>query len=748
MTNTLKKQYATKCPFGGTRVTGLQGSGPNLDDWYPDRLRVEILNSPSAKADPYSKDSHFDYTEAFNKLDYWQLKEDLNKFMTTSQPWWPADYGNYGPQMIRTTWHSAGTYRIADGRGGLGNGLQRFLPLDSWLDNGNTDKTRRLLWPIKQKYGDNISWADLIALAGNVALENMGVKTSGFAGGRLDAWENDNATYWGDEMNPLGRESRWQDKDGEHDLANPLGDADNELIYVNPEGPNANGDPHLSANEIRQTFGRMAMNDEETAALIAGGHTFGKSHGAVSADNMGPPPGKSSIENQGLGWINSAGSGNAEFTVTNGCEGSWTQNPTTWDKEYLVNLLDLEWEQTRSPAGALQWTPKAGSDKNETPDAHIKGKTHPLMMFTSDIALKVDPSYNKILTKWRNSDETVFFKAFSEAWYKLIHRDLGPKSRYLGPEIPKEDRIWQDIIPEPKTPLIDNKDIDTLKSEISAITGIEDNAFARAAWAAASTYRGSDKRGGVNGARIRLAPQKDWEINRPEELAKVISALEGVQSKFNSSQKEKEVSLADLIVLAGNVDIEKAAKKAGFDVTVPFHPGRGDSTLEQTDVESFEWLKPVVDGFRQYQLKQFNLPTESFLIDRANLLSLTAPEMTVLIGGARALNFNYDGSDLGILTKRPGALTNDFFVNLLTMDTKWTPVDEHKIKFEGTNRYTGEHQWNATRTDLIFGHHAQLRATAEVYGASTGQERFVKDFVAAWAKVTELDRFDLHRNVV
>lgn len=744
----LIQDTGAKCPFRGTRVRGVDGVGRTLNNWYPERLRVEILDKPAPNANPYPSD--FNYTAAFLELDYYQLKEDLHHWMSDSQSWWPADYGHYGPQMIRTTWHSAGTYRIADGRGGLGQALQRFLPLSSWDDNGNTDKTRRLLWPIKQKYGDNISWADLIALAGNVALESMGVKTVGFGGGRLDAWESDFETYWGSEKLMLGRDQRWAGSPNEtyYDLENPLADSEYGLIYVNPEGPAGNPIPSQSAREVRETFQRMAMNDEETVALIAGGHTFGRSHGAVSKQFVGPPPENTSIEYQGLGWINSYGSGNAEFTTTNGCDGSWTQNPLVWNKEYLHNLLDHEYKLVTSPAGAHQWTTVNYNQNLTTPDPHIRNLSHPLMMFTSDIALKVDPKYNAILKEFHDSPEEVFSKAFSEAWYKLIHRDMGPKTRYLGPEVPTTNHIWQDPIPAINYTLVNSTDVVWLKDTIMNNTKLDPIAFARVAWASASTHRVSDKRGGANGARIALAPMKDWEINRPEELKAVLGELEDVRTRFNQMNATKKISLADIIVLAGGSSIEQAAHKGGIkNLTVPFTPGRNDALQNDTDVESFEWLHPVMDGFRNFESGNFSIPAEFFLVDRAALLGLTAPELTVLIGGMRTLNMNWDQSDLGIFTNRPGTLSNDFFVNLLTMDVKWIPLDDNKSRFDGVDRSTGEHKWYATRSDIIFGQQDQLRAVAEVYGSTTtGNARFVNDFVVAWNKVMMLDRFDVNRN--
>jgi len=728
-----------KCPFLGTRIEGVEGTGPTLDFWYPERLRVEVLNNPSERADPYGPS--FNYTDAFLSLNYTELKQDLNDWLTTEQEWWPADYGNYGPQQVRTTWHSAGTYRIFDGRGGLGHALQRFLPINSWTDNANTDKTRRLLWPIKQKYGDKLTWADLIALAGNVALENMGVHTVGFGGGRNDAWQVDAETYWGSEKMMLGRK-RWEhgnsSSNSTTDLANPFANSENGLIYVNPEGPAGNPDPYKSAMEVRTTFSRMAMSDEETVALIAGGHSFGKSHGGVPQSNVGPPPENASIEYQGLGWINSYRSGNAEYTTTNGIEGSWIQSPLQWNKEYLYNLLDNNWTTTHSPAGSVQWRPTSLTDNNTTPDAHIPGKRNPIMMMTSDVALKVDPSYNKILRHFRDSNETVFFTAFAEAWYKLIHRDMGPHNRLFGPEVPKEPRIWQDPIPERDYEVINSTDVTQLKALILNSTKLNPVEFARAAWASASTHRVSDHRGGANGARISLEPQVNWEVNRPDQLKKVLSELKTIQKNFN-----KTVSLADLIVLAGSAAIEKAVHNGGFaNLTVPFTPGRMDAYANQTDVPTFEWLHPVMDGFRNFETGNFTTPAEFFLIDRAHLLGLSSPQLTALIGGARAINLNWDDSQLGVFTHKNNTLSNDFFVNLLDMRTKWIPLDDEKTRFEGVNRANGTHEWYATRTDLIFGHNDQLRADAEVYAGNN--TRFVHDFISAWNYVMNLDRYDIN----
>lgn len=734
----------SSCPFRGTRVEGLTGTGPTLEDWYPNRLRVEILGHPSPRSNPY--ENEFNYTEAFSKLDLDQVKQDLRDWMTDSQSWWPADYGNYGPQMVRTTWHNAGTYRIADGRGGVHEALQRFLPISSWIDNANTDKTRRLLWPIKQKYGASLSWGDLIVLAGNIALENMGVKLVGYGGGRVDAWEDDTDTYWGSELTMLGRNLRWKGAFNESyfDLANPLANTEQALIYVNAEGPGGIPDPLGSAREIRESFRRMAMDDEETVALIAGGHSFGKSHGAVSMDHVGPPPENTSIEYQGLGWVNDAGTGNANYTVTNGIEGSWTEHPTVWNKEYLQNLVELNWTVTESPAGSKQWRPVHWGSNQTTPDAHIANKSSPVMMMTVDIALREDPSFGKIIQKFYNSPEEVFFDAFSRAWFKLTHRDLGPKTRYLGPDVPEEDFVWQDPIPAANHTLVNSTDISFLKATILNSTGLDPLAFARAAWASASTHRVTDRRGGANGARIRLAPQNNWEVNRPDELSKVLASLERVQNTFNARQKgNKRISLADLIVLGGCAAVEQAAHKAGVNATVPFTPGRTDASLNQTDVGSFEWLHPVMDGFRNFETGRFQLPPESFMIERAKMLGLTAPQLTVLLGGMRSLNMNWDDSPNGVFTDRPGTLTNDYFVNLLNMSTSWKPLDDRKTRFEGVDRTTGAHRWYATRVDLIFGANNQLRATSEVYGSSGSLNKFVNDFISAWDYVMMLDRYDV-----
>ncbi len=727
---------AGRCPFRGSRILGAQGDGPSNTDWWPERLKTELLHQPSPQANPLGED--FDYAAAFATIDLDELKKDIFTMLETSVDWWPADYGHYGPQMIRMAWHSAGTYRIADGRGGAASALQRFLPIMSWIDNGNIDKSRRLLWPIKQKYGSKLSWADLMVLTGNCSLESMGLKTSGFGGGRVDGWEIDNGSYWGPESEMLGR-TRWSaslSDNPDADLANPMGATEMSLIYVNPEGPGGNGDPIGSAREIRESFARMAMNDEETVALIAGGHAFGKSHGAVPKDNIGPAPAGAPIENQGFGWMNSVGTGNAQYTTTNGIEGSWTSRPTTWDNEYLTNLFHYEWERTQSPAGSIQWTPIKGQDARTTPDAHLEGKEHALMMMTSDISLKEDPEYAKICREFLN-DFDYFSKAFADAWYKLTHRDMGPKVRYVGKEVPEEDKLWQDPVPACDHELIDESDVADLKQQILN-SDLTVQALVVTAWGSASTFRNSDKRGGANGARIRLAPQKDWEVNRPEQLAKVLAVLEGIKNGYH-----KPVSMADLIVLGGCAAVEKAAADAAVAVKVPFTPGRMDASAEQTDVESFEWLHPVADGFRNFQKRKYKASTESLLIDRAELLTLSAPELTALVGGMRAIGANWDGSEHGVLTDRKGALTNDFFGNLYDMSTQWFAADDDQMIFEGRDRSSGEKRYTATRADLIFGSDPQLRAVGEVYAGSDGHERLVHDFVRAWDKVMMLDRFEL-----
>ena len=684
-------------------------------------------------------DEAFNYAEEFKSLDLDAVKKDLFDLMTKSQDWWPADYGHYGPFFIRMAWHSAGTYRIADGRGGAGSGTQRFAPLNSWPDNANLDKARLLLWPVKQKYGKKISWADLMILAGNCALESMGFKTFGFAGGREDVWHPEEDIYWGSESEWLG-DKRYS---GDRELENPLAAVQMGLIYVNPEGPNGNPDPIAAAKDIRETFGRMAMNDYETVALIAGGHTFGKTHGAADPGKyVGREPAAAGIEEQSMGWKNTFGSGNAGNTITSGLEGAWTTTPTKWSNNFFENLFGYEWELTKSPAGAHQWRPKGGAGAGTVPDAHDPSKHHAPFMLTTDLSLRFDPAYEKISRHfYENPDE--FADAFARAWFKLTHRDMGPRARYLGPEVPSEELIWQDPVPAVTHKLIDEQDIAALKDKILA-SGLSVSQLVSTAWASASTFRGSDKRGGANGARIRLAPQKYWEVNNPTQLAKVLETLEGIQAAFNSAQSGgKQVSLADLIVLAGCAGIEKAAKNAGHDVTVPFTPGRTDATQEQTDVESFAVLEPVADGFRNYKKARYTVPAEEMLVDKAQLLTLTAPEMTVLVGGMRVLNTNFDQSKHGVFTKRPEALTNDFFVNLLDLGTTWNAVSEAQDVFEGRDRGTGELKWSGTRVDLIFGSNSELRALAEVYGCADSQKKFVQDFVAAWTKVMNLDRFDL-----
>jgi catalase-peroxidase len=708
--------------------------------WWPERLDLSPLRDHDPSSNPYGED--FDYAKAFASLDLEAVKQDLKKVMTTSQDWWPADYGHYGPFFIRMAWHSAGTYRVADGRGGAGGGQQRFEPLNSWPDNASLDKARRLVWPIKQKYGRKISWADLIVLAGTVAMEDMGFETYGFAGGRTDDWEPE-LVYWGPEAEMMGRKRY----DAQGKLVNPLGATQMGLIYVNPEGPGGSGDPLAAAEQIRVTFGRMAMNDEETVALIAGGHTFGKVHGAHKpSECVGPEPAAAPIEEQGLGWRNQCGKGNAEDTVTSGLEGAWTALPTRFTMMYLTNLFTYEWEQTRSPAGAIQWIPKNGQAANTVPDAHVAGKQHAPIMLTTDLALKTDPAYREISKRFLEKPKD-FELAFAKAWFKLTHRDMGPRARYVGSEVPAEMLIWQDPIPAVTRPLIGDRDIAKLKSQILA-SGLTVPELVRTAWASAVSFRGTDMRGGANGARLRLAPQKDWPVNDPQEVAKVVAALEKVQAEINGNsggpfRKQTRVSLADLIVLGGAAAIEKAAADGGYPVKVPFSPGRGDATQAQTDVESFAVLEPKADGFRNYYGQGSRLsPTES-LVDRADLLTLTVPEMTVLVGGLRALDANTGGARHGVFTRRPGTLSNDFFVSLLDMSTKWEKSSQTEGIYEGRDRATGELRWTATPVDLIFGSHSELRAIAEVYAAEDGREKFVQDFVDAWVKVMNLDRFDL-----
>ena len=722
----------SKCPF-----VHKAGSGTSNRDWWPNQLKLEILHQHTPESSPMSED--FNYAEAFKTLDLAALKKDLTTLMTDSQEWWPADYGHYGPFFIRMAWHSAGTYRTGDGRGGAGHGNQRFAPLNSWPDNVNLDKARRLLWPIKQKYGQKISWADLLVLTGNVAMESMGFKTFGFAGGREDVWAPEFDVYWGNETTWLGDDARYS---GERDLENPLAAVQMGLIYVNPEGPGGNPDPLGSGRDVRETFARMAMNDEETVALTCGGHTFGKAHGAGDAALVGPAPEAAGLAEQGLGWKSSFKSGKGGDQIGSGLEGSWTPTPIQWDMSYLDMLFGNEWELTKSPAGAHQWTPKQATDSNMAPDAHDASKKVPIIMTAADMAMRMDPAYEKIARRFhQNPDE--FADAFARAWFKLTHRDMGPKSRYLGPEVPKEDLLWQDPIPAVDHKLIDEKDVTALKTKVLA-SGLSVPELVSTAWASASTFRSSDKRGGANGARIRLAPQKDWEANQPKQLASVLGKLEGIQTEFNNSTTGgKNISLADLIVLAGCAGVEEAARQAGHTVTVPFTPGRMDASQEQTDVDAFAVLEPIADGFRNYQKTRYSVSAEELLLDRAQLLTLSAPEMTVLVGGMRAMNANVGQSRHGVFTQRPGALTNDFFVNLLDMGIVWKPVSKDEDEFEGADRKTGEKKWTGTRVDLVFGSNSQLRALAEAYASSDAQAKFVRDFVAAWTKVMDLDRFDL-----
>jgi catalase-peroxidase len=726
----------SKCPFHSGAVKPNAGAGTSNREWWPNRLNLNILRQHSSLSDPMGED--FDYAEEFKKLDLKAVKKDLTDLMTDSQDWWPADYGHYGGLFIRMAWHSAGTYRVQDGRGGGGTGDQRFAPLNSWPDNVNLDKARLLLWPIKKKYGRKLSWADLMILTGNVALESMGFETFGFAGGREDVWEPNEDVNWGPESEWLGDKRH----DEEGDLKGSLAADHMGLIYVNPEGPNGEPDPEKAAHNIRQSFGLMAMNDEETVALIAGGHTFGKVHGAAPEEHLGREPEAASIEEQGLGWKNSYGTGKGADTITSGLEGAWTNNPTQWDMGFYENLFNYEWELTKSPAGAWQWVPKDGAGAGTVPDAHDPSKKNPPMMLTTDLALITDPEYKKISKRfYENPDE--FADVFARAWYKLTHRDMGPKSRYLGPEVPAEDLLWQDPIPEVDYDVIDEKDIANLKGKILN-TDLSISELVSTAWASASTFRGSDKRGGANGARIRLAPQKEWEVNNSKQLSRVLDLLEGVQKEFNDAQSgNKKVSLADIIVLGGCAAVERAAAKAGHDVTVLFTPGRADATQEQTDVESVAWLEPKADGFRNY-FNVKNATEEEMLVDKAQLLSLSVPEMTVLLGGMRALNTNYDRSDYGIFTDRPETLTNDYFANLLDMNTTWKATSDEQELFEGRDRKTGEVKWTGTRADLIHGSNSELRALAEVYASGDAEEKFVNDFIAAWNKVMNLDRFDLH----
>jgi len=724
-----KSNNTGKCPFNGAL------NAPRNADWWPNRLNLNILRQNSELANPMDKD--FNYREEFKKLDYEGLKRDLHKLMTDSQDWWPADFGHYGGLFIRMAWHSAGTYRTGDGRGGGAKGLQRFAPLNSWPDNANLDKARRLLWPIKKKYGNKISWADLMILAGNAALESMGFKTFGFSGGREDVWEPDESIYWGAEKKWLSDEDRYT---GKRDLENPLAAVQMGLIYVNPEGPNGNPDPVAAAIDIRETFARMAMNDEETVALIAGGHTFGKAHGACEAKFIGPEPEAAGIEQQGFGWMNSFGTGKADDTLTGGPEVTWTTTPNKWSHDFFKHLFEYEWELTKSPAGANQWVAK--NSEEIIPDAFKSDKKHLPTMLTTDLSLRFDPEYEKISRRFYENPQE-FEDAFARAWFKLTHRDMGPKSRYIGPEVPGEDLIWQDPIPEVDHKLADEKDIEELKKKILN-SGLSVSEMAATAWASASTYRDSDKRGGANGSRLRLAPQRSWEVNNPEQLSKVLGIMEKIQREFNQSQKGgKKISLADLIVLAGCTAVEKASMNAGFNIKVPFTPGRNDASQEQTDSDSFKMLEPFADGFRNYLKTVSAVPAEHFLVDKAQLLTLTAAEMTVLLGGLRMLRTNFDNSSYGILTDKTDTLSNDFFVNLLDMNTEWHAADDTKHKFEGRDRKTGKVKWKATRFDLIFGSNSELRAIAEVYASDDGEEKFIRDFINAWTKVMNLDRFDL-----
>lgn len=727
----------SKCPFHNGQLKQVAGGGTSNRDWWPNQLKLNILRQNSSLSNPMGES--FNYAEAFKTLDLPQVKQDIEQLMKTSQDWWPADYGHYGPFMIRMAWHSAGTYRVQDGRGGAGTGTLRFAPLNSWPDNGNLDKARLLLWPIKQKYGKSLSWADLMVLTGNVALESMGLKTFGFGGGREDVWEPEEDVYWGSETEWLG-DKRYT---GDRELENPLGAVQMGLIYVNPEGPNANPDPLAAARDIRETFGRMAMDDYETVALIAGGHTFGKAHGAADPGQyVGREPAAENIEAQSMGWLNTFGKGNAGDTITSGLEGAWSPTPTQWSNNYFLNLFGFDWELTKSPAGAHQWIPKHGMGANTVPDAHDPNTRHSPIMFTTDIALKTDPDYEKISRNFHENPEELA-DAFAKAWFKLTHRDMGPKSRYLGPEVPAEDLIWQDPVPAANYPLISGDSLAGLKANILA-SGLTISELVSTAWASASTFRGSDKRGGANGAHIRLAPMKNWEANNPAQLSKVLGTLASIQEEFNSIQSDGiKVSVADLIVLGGCAAIEKAAKDAGFEISVPFTPGRGDATQEQTEIDSFEFLRPKADGFRNYIIAGCPLKAEEMLIDKAQLMTLTAPEMTVLVGGLRVLNTNFDKSNHGVFTDTPGKLTNDFFVNLLDMRKTWRATSDAQNVFVGSDRASGEPKWTASRADLIFGSNSELRAIAEYYACDDSKEKFVHDFVAAWNKVMNLDRFDL-----
>jgi catalase-peroxidase len=726
----------SKCPVTGKTKKAISGEGTSNKDWWPNQPNLKILHQHSTLSNPYCEE--FNYAEEFKKLDLSEIKKDLYELMTDSQEWWPADYGHYGPLFIRMAWHSAGTYRINDGRGGAGSGSQRLAPLNSWPDNVNLDKARRLLWPIKKKYGKKISWADLLILAGNCALESMGFKTFGFCGGREDVWEPEEDIYWGSEKEWLGDE-RYS---GERDLENPLAAVQMGLIYVNPEGPNGNPDPVASGHDVRDTFARMAMNDEETVALVAGGHTFGKCHGAGDASHVGPEPEGAGLADQGLGWKSSFKSGKGIDTISSGIEGAWKPNPIKWDMGYLKVLFKYEWELVKSPAGANQWLAKDVDEEDMIVDAHDPSKKHRPMMTTADLSLRYDPVYEPIARNFLQNPEE-FEKAFARAWFKLTHRDMGPRSRYLGPEVPAEDLIWQDPIPAIDFELVGDEEISNLKKKI-ADSGLTVSQLVSTAWASAFTFRGSDKRGGANGARIRLSPQKDWEVNQPEELSKVLNMLEAIKNDFNNAQQNnKKISLADLIVLGGCVGIEQAAIKAGHEITVPFTPGRNDASQDQTDTNSFKVLEPVADGFRNYLKSKFSVPSEKILVDKAQLLTLTAPEMTVLLGGLRVLNINYRQSQHGVFTDKPETLTNDFFANLLDMEIEWKATSKEEELFEGRNRNTGELKWTGTRVDLIFGANSQLRAIAEVYACDDSQDKFIRDFVSAWTKVMNADRFDL-----
>ena len=732
-----------KCPFGHGKTSKAAGGGTSNRDWWPNQLKLNILRQNSSLSNPMEE--NFNYAEEFKSLDLSAVKKDIYELMTTSQDWWPADYGHYGPFFIRMAWHSAGTYRIHDGRGGGGTGTQRFAPLNSWPDNANLDKARLLLWPIKQKYGKKLSWADLMILTGNCALESMGFQTFGFAGGREDVWEPEEDVNWGGEKEWLALSNNPHSRySGDRNLDNPLAAVQMGLIYVNPEGPDGNPDPIAAAKDIRETFARMAMNDEETVALIAGGHTFGKTHGAADPSKyVGKEPAAASIEEQSMGWTNTHGKGHSEDTITSGIEGAWTTTPTQWSHNFFENLFGFEWELTKSPAGAHQWKPKNGGGEGTVPDAHDASKKHAPFMLTTDLALRLDPIYEKISRRFFENPAE-FADAFARAWFKLTHRDMGPKSRYLGPEVPAEDLIWQDPIPAVNYELVNDSDITSLKAKILS-SGLSISELVSTAWASASTFRGSDKRGGANGGRIRLAPQKYWQVNNPSQLSKVLDILEGIQKEFNAQGGGKQISIADLIVLGGTAAVEQAAKNGGYHYTVPFDAGRGDASQEQTDVESFAVLEPNADGFRNYRKAGLNaaLSTEDLLIDKANLLTLTAPELTVLVGGLRVLNTNFDGSKHGVFTKNTDALTNDFFLHLIDFSTTWSAIDNSKEVFEGKDRKTGNVKWTATRADLIFGSNSELRALAEVYACEDGKEKFIKDFIAAWHKVMNLDRYDL-----